>query len=345
MTQNLASTFGPTGFQQDGVGPSGPIRTINADGSAASVAYAPAAPAAWNPAPSTVAGALDQLTTERTKFIFRPGAPTPSGNVFASWAALYAAVLATPGGAKTICFDSELAPCTIPAGAYDFGFGCCFFGILPGDGATGNRVDVICPAGVTFTTPIETIDNVRLSYNGTGALMTVPTSGKIFHLYMRNFSRCSMNASGGRIYDVPAGAVLLVEMWDATVINAPVAGAFFANITGNTAGTNFSLDVISVAQINGVVPVNCLQGVAGATYSFSASRLNLFSTGTATAPSSQQNAMPGGIITPLMTMSAVNSSYTPAVPAQWVAPAPISIKAALDRIAAVVSVGGATPIP
>jgi len=342
---NLTSNVGPAGYQQTAIGPSGEVQAVNADGSAASIAYVPAAPAAWNPAPSTVAGALDQLTTERTRFIFRPGDPAPSGNVFATWAALYAALLATPGGAKTICFDSALASCTIPAGAYDFGFGCCFFGILPGDAATANRIDVICSAGVTFTTPIETIDNVRLSYNGTGALMTVPATGKIFHLYMRNFSRCSMNAAGGRIYDIPAGAVLLAELWDAAVINAPVAGAFFANITGNTAATNFSLDVNSVAQINGVIPANCLQGVAGATYAFSASRLNLFTTGTATAPSSQQNAMPGGIVTPLMTMSAVNSSYTPAVPAQWVAPAPISIKAALDRIAAVVSVGGATPIP
>lgn len=37
--------------------------------------------------------------------------------------------------------------------------------------------------------------------------------------------------------------------------------------------------------------------------------------------------------------------YTPGAPAQWVAAAPTNIQQALDRIAAVVSVGGVTPIP
>lgn len=36
-------------------------------GSGGALAYAPGAPASWNPAPTTVAGALDQLATARTQ--------------------------------------------------------------------------------------------------------------------------------------------------------------------------------------------------------------------------------------------------------------------------------------
>jgi hypothetical protein len=342
---NLTSNVGPAGYQQTALGPNGgEVQAVNADGSAASIAYAPASPAAWNPAPSTVAGALDELTTERTTFVFQPGA-TAAGNVFASWAALYAATLLTPGPKRIVFSNVSGGVCNIPAGAYDFGLGCMFDGVLPGDGTTGNRVDVICADGVTFTTPLQSIDHIRLTYNGTAALMTVPGNGRIFHFEMHNLSRVSMNASGGRIFDIPAGAILLVDMYDGAVVNAPVAGALFVNVTGATAATNLTITIASNMAITSVLPINCLAGPAGATYAFAANHLNLFQGGTQVPPLAQQNGMPGGVITVGFTSSAANEFYSPAVPAQWVAPAPNNVKAALDRIAAVVSVGGATPIP
>jgi hypothetical protein len=40
-----------------------------------------------------------------------------------------------------------------------------------------------------------------------------------------------------------------------------------------------------------------------------------------------------------------NASYTPSTPSSWVSPLPSTVSEALDRISAVVSVGGSVPIP
>jgi hypothetical protein len=52
-------------------------------------------------------------------FVFRPGGVT-SKNVYATWAALVAAE-SIVAGPKAILFDSSLAPCVIPAGAWNLG--------------------------------------------------------------------------------------------------------------------------------------------------------------------------------------------------------------------------------
>jgi hypothetical protein len=56
------------------------------------------------------------------EFVFRPGQPNPSGNVYDDWATLVADAAAFPGD-KLVYFNDDLAPLAIPAGTWDFGPG------------------------------------------------------------------------------------------------------------------------------------------------------------------------------------------------------------------------------
>lgn len=52
-------------------------------------------------------------------FVWRPGEPSPGKNVFASFTALYAALVATQGE-RLVVVDTSLAPAVVPAGAFNF---------------------------------------------------------------------------------------------------------------------------------------------------------------------------------------------------------------------------------
>lgn len=52
-------------------------------------------------------------------FVWRPGEPSPGKNVFASFTALYAALVATQGE-RLVVVDTSLAPAVIPAGTFNF---------------------------------------------------------------------------------------------------------------------------------------------------------------------------------------------------------------------------------
>jgi len=70
-----------------------------------------------------VQGAIDALkgtiaTGTPYEYVFQPGG-VASGNVYTVWATLVAAAAAFPG-AKLVYFDDTIAPCTIPAGVWDF---------------------------------------------------------------------------------------------------------------------------------------------------------------------------------------------------------------------------------
>jgi len=58
-------------------------------------------------------------------FIFRPGEPSPSGNVYSVWASLVTDAAAVKGP-KAVYFDNTLAPCSIPTGIWDFA-SCTYF--------------------------------------------------------------------------------------------------------------------------------------------------------------------------------------------------------------------------
>ncbi len=64
--------------------------------------------------------------TAAYEFVFRPGDPNPTGNVYSDWATLVAAAAAFPGD-KLIFFSDDFAPPVIPAGVWDFGQGATLF--------------------------------------------------------------------------------------------------------------------------------------------------------------------------------------------------------------------------
>ena len=252
-----------------------------------STAFTPTTPAAWNPAPTTVGGALDELILNRNVYIFRPAEPAPSGNVFATWPALYAALQADPGRGKTILFDDALAAVAIPVGAYDFGEGCLFRGILPAiNSASPNRVQVTCPNGVTFTSPLYEVSDIQLTYSGVGALMTIPGDARNRVFYLTRNGRTNSTGAGGRIFDVPAAAIWNTVLLDlATIVVA--GGGFFAVVAA--AATQFALRAVESGSTAIRVPANCLSGLAGPTYQFISD-----------IPGNivlAQASMPGGLIT------------------------------------------------
>jgi hypothetical protein len=271
---------------------------------------------------------------ERQQLIFRPGEPAPAGNVFATWEALvaFAAQTAAP---KTIIFDDTLAAVVIPVGAWELGAGCTFRGLLPAiNSASPNRVQVSCANGVTLTTPLYEIQDIQLTYSGVGALMTIPGDARNRVFYMSKNGRTSSTGAGGRIFDVSAGSIWTAVMFDLAVIVVAGGGLFFNVIAG---ATQAGIRCVQSGGTFNRVPANCVAGPAGPAYQFIADELNQIT--------AAQAGMPGGVIVPTFAYGAPNLPYTPAAPANWVAPAPVSVQAALDRIAAVVSAGGGTPIP
>jgi len=306
--------------------------------------YTPSTPAAWNPSPTSVALALDELALERPFFVFQPGGAV-SGNIFTSWAALYAAAIATPGP-KVIYFDDTFQAITIPVGSYDLGRGCIWRGVTPSSNGTNTlRTTITCPDGVVFSTPPVELLNIRITYSGVGVLFPIPGTSKFFPVYLTGNSIIFTTAAGGRVFGLGVNAFLYLAMTADNFVSM-VAGSYLWDVTAATAQAQLVME--SAGSVNSMIPVNVLKGVAGASYVFIPTRLNQFQAGTATPPNAQQTDMPGGIITmtgSAYTFGSPNIFYTPAVGAQWVDPDPTTVKAALDRIAAVVSVGGATPIP
>lgn len=272
---------------------------------------------------------------ERSSLIFRPGEPNPASNVFASWAVLIAAAASIPAP-KTIIFDDTLAAVNIPVGAWDFGAGCTFRGLLPAiNSASPNRVQVTCPQGVTFTTPLYELSDVQITYSGTGALMTVPGDAKNRVFYMTRNARTSSTGVAGRIFDVPAGAVWTAVLFDISTILVAGGGLFSVAYAGTT---QMSLRAVESGGTTGRVPANCLAGPAGPTYSIIADELTQIATA--------QAGMPGGVVAPTFVYGSPLLPYTPVTPANWAAAAPANVQDGIDRLAAAVFLlRGSVPIP
>lgn len=237
------------------------------------------------------------------ELIFRPGEPNPQGNVFSSWPALVAAaaLIADP---KTVIFDDRLSSITLPVGAWDLGRGCTFRALLTAFNSAqlfsgGYIVNVFCPDGVTFTTPIYIVRDVQLVYQGTGVLMPVPnlavSGGNSWTIYVQGSGRLNATAAGGRLFEVPSNGRFVLVLQDAA-LGAVSNGGLLWNVLAGAVSAQIRSDVESASQQTGNfsprVPQNSLAGVAGPAYSFFADSPNVIA--------SAQAGMPGGIITPVV---------------------------------------------
>lgn len=148
-----------------------------------------------------VSQAVDEIVIGdgSVSFVWRPGDPNPTGNVYATWAALYAA-LSARRGAKLVLVDASLAPALVPAGTYDLP-GVTFRGAaqrtLPtqmglADGAQLRdvaRFEVIRVVGLTtggnqlaFTAagPVLILDGATIQGNGGGFPLQRTTADPLF---------------------------------------------------------------------------------------------------------------------------------------------------------------------
>lgn len=275
-------------------------------------------------------------TSSNQTLVFQPGGSN-TGNVFADWTQLYAASLSVTRP-LTIVFDDRFAACNIPVGAYDFGRDCKFKGKTPNQqGAASNRVEVTCPDGVTFTTPLQTIEDIRLTYTGTHGLMPIPADGKLYHTFITRWGRVNATGAGGSVFQLTAGCNLLLTMQDYSQSQVS-GGGFLADCTGGDATTSLEIDVVPNTATSNQIAANQLKGPVGPTYTFTATVQGSFN--------ATQSSMPGGVITVVLELN-VNRGlgYTPATPASWNGN-PTSNANAIDRLAALAkTLNGGTPVP
>lgn len=100
--------------------------------------------------------------------VWQPGG-TNSGNVYTDWSTVVAVAAASPQP-FTIVFEDFFAPCTIPAGSWDFGPLVTFQGSPNGE--DGGSISVDVTGGATFVhSPIAFFD-FELRANGTAAIIT-----------------------------------------------------------------------------------------------------------------------------------------------------------------------------
>lgn len=115
-------------------------------------------------------------------FIFRPAEPSPSGNVFASWLLLVTAAAAVVGP-KIVYFDDTLAPCVIPAGAWDFGSCTSFIGCdgLPSGSGGPNTTPLTIDDGATLVHVFE-FRSLDITSNTTTHVILTPIFGAHYYL-------------------------------------------------------------------------------------------------------------------------------------------------------------------
>lgn len=219
-----------------------------------------------------VAGSGSSVVGQSSLFIFRPLEPAPAGNVYASWAALVAAA-AIVVGPKAVYFDDTLAPCVIPAGAWNFGSCTTFFGcdgrwtptpVTIDDGATLVNVFAFVSLDITSNSTTFVIDapviagTVLYRLYGTTIIRQLGIGGRFIRannpglVILALIERGELNTGAGPVVDVtnPAGS-LTIAVLDLGVLGTDTIGA--------VVGAGTSVDVyspgatVSTSQV-GVLP-------------------------------------------------------------------------------------------
>lgn len=241
-----------------------------------------------------------------TNFVFRPGGVT-QGNVYATWAPLYAAINGLVQGPVTIYLDDHLsggAGCVIPAGAYNFS-------PVTIEGITGTGVPpkLVVSNGVTWT-DLRKIKNAQVVFQNTAQVENLSLSGLILENCQLDWSAATSyvwNFTGGfggiqviSCFFTPNPAVPLANsalgMTALQIVRDQLqafGAAFPATFWGGPGNLLFSTDGSST-----FVPQTLLTGTATTTY---------------------------------LTL-ANNVGYTPATPANW-AVVPTQVAEALDALA------------
>lgn len=186
-----------------------------------------------------------QYSRDKATLVFQPGG-TAGGNVYTSWASLYAAISTVSQGPIVISVDSSLGAATIPAGAYtltDVRF----------HGARSNGDLLTVASGVTWTGVREFQDlTVAFQNNATVETISTVAGGQL------RFIRCVLNmvGSSAAVWAMTNGSFSAAIFQGGNILNSTTP--IFSVALGTTAFPIFQL----FAAPNGV-PVGMFTG-AGA---------------------------------------------------------------------------------
>lgn len=277
---------------------------------ATQLGFTPTTPADFPVGTDTVQEALDYLggaavvSGAKTNFVFQPGGVT-SGNTYATWSDLVAA-LAANAGPKTIFFDDSISsPCVIPAGVY--GLEECSFD----NAKKGEVTQVQVAAGVSWTGLVG-ISNLQVEFLNTAVVESLNQRAMFF-------DGAEITANGtAPIWDCPTGAQF--QCVKGTILN----GSAGARVLEISAGQSFQLVANQFTNANS----DAIGGVVGTT-------LSVFHADESSGIVLPQTNMLGALNVTLLT-NAEKLAYSPATPANW-SSVPAQVAEALDTLAADVS--------
>jgi hypothetical protein len=210
--------------------------------------------------------------------VYKPGA-VPSGNIYATWAAAYAARLLVSGPA-TIAVDVSITnPAPVPAGTYNLA-GTKLLGLSTGITPLPNVLSLA--DGVTFTN-VTDLENIEIDCNNVAGAVVSLSAGTTT-VVLRN--SIIQPQAAGAFWNVNSGAVLIVDLFDMSqldfgavtitgasfvVVNETAASSVQANaVTGTTGGLTVNFDdssTVDTTGFTGAIAVNPLSDARAVLFS------------------------------------------------------------------------------
>jgi hypothetical protein len=236
-------------------------------------------------------------------FVFRPGG-VQTGNVYTSWAAVAAAIAATPGR-RWLLVDSTIAAAHMTAGGpYDLD------NIEISGQNTGGTESLVIDVGATFTsTSMKLTNGIDIASNATSTPWTTSTFTELV---------------------LEFAATLVCNAGAAPFLRVTAAGTFSDLFLQNTSGLGDGTHNVVTIDAGQELVVRPDLALLAAHATTGAGTCQVF------AHAESIINLPQDVTTFTVTNVAVapQVAYTPAVPGNWAGAAPATVQAALDRIAA-----------
>lgn len=192
-------------------------------------------------------------TFQRATYTFQPGG-TAFGAIYTDWPTLYADLIKTAPGERSILFDGSFnaGTCTIPSGNWDMG-GVAFLGNLPAGGtdvhcANGcklpnlSSIDNGCHLIGSSTSAVIEVDSGSLTLFNIGFLSSIATdsTGDLLFLSNSTFMICVVNdvsniaaaGSTGHPINIDDGSAIIYLGQGATCEDGSIAGSVSATVGG-----------------------------------------------------------------------------------------------------------------
>lgn len=252
----------------------------------------------------------------QTTFVYRPRG-IASENVYSDWNALIAAHEQVQGPKVIEIDDSLLSPAPIPAGAYDLSDT-----LVRGDSSLAFPLVLVeFQEGATLTA-FEAAMSIRLRNASSSPVFTTASPLVI------KLDDATLSSTGlAPFVNVRASSLSMFCMGGGLGGGAPAASV--------AAGATLSL----VVDWSAVILQDTVSGPVGSSVFLVVRSPANFAVNTFSGP-----VFLGALTTILQALSA-EVNYTAGTPADWVPPVPIDVQTAIDRMAALLVVLNAGPIP